>query len=79
MKRVICDQCRTELEPDTYGGAPLGSNWIEMNVRDGKFSRHDFCSTRCAIAALEKREAELTAPAPTVGGDNAASTTVAVQ
>jgi hypothetical protein len=49
MKRVICDQCRAEVEPDAYGIAPNG--WLAITVR-GIYPAADYCSKACAIVAL---------------------------
>lgn len=57
MRRVICDSCKKETEPDPHGFAPFGSGWIEISVRDGKFTRTDYCSPACAITALQQQEA----------------------
>ena len=61
MKRVICDQCKKETEPDTYGLAPRGGGWVTVSLRDeGHKPSLDFCSKACAVAAL--RDPEPVAP-----------------
>ena len=53
MKRVICDQCKKETEPDHYGMAPSGQGWISVTLRDDLVRNPlDFCSKACAVAAL---------------------------
>jgi len=59
MKRVICDTCRKELEPDTNGLAPWGSGWVEVLIRDGAYGRQDYCSKACAVTALSLRPATI--------------------
>lgn len=49
MKRVICDQCRKEVEPNPYGLAPDG--WLTVETR-GKFHSKDFCSEKCLVYAF---------------------------
>lgn len=51
MKRVICDTCGAQTEPDAYGFAPSGSEWISVSRRK-VFTNQDFCSAACAITAL---------------------------
>jgi hypothetical protein len=59
MKRVICDTCGTQTEPDPYGFAPHGSDWLSISVRKGNNHTIDCCSSACAVAAIERL-----APAP---------------
>jgi hypothetical protein len=63
MKRVICNQCRAEAAPDTFGVAPKG--WVVVSVR-GDYSENgnaDYCSKACAVAALST-EPPAVAPTP---------------
>lgn len=50
MKRVICDQCRKEEEPDHYGLAPKG--WFTVDVRGDLRASRDLCSKACLVAAF---------------------------
>lgn len=50
MKRVICDTCRKEGEPDQYGSAPEG--WIDLMVRSRQYNPKNYCSAECATQAL---------------------------
>ena len=59
MKRVICDTCGTQTEPDAYGMAPHGSGWLTINWRKD-FKSGDFCSDPCATKALEARALPVT-------------------
>lgn len=71
MKRVICDQCRAEVEPDGYGFAPEG--WLSVSKRGKAYlPPADYCSNTCAIAALS------TEP-PTAAPDPAATEAATVQ
>jgi len=51
MKRVICDQCKTEVEPDHYGLAPRG--WLSVSQRGSIEPSQDFCSPICAVKKLQ--------------------------
>lgn len=58
MKRVICDTCRTEAEPDTFGTAPEG--WVDITFRLHRFEpTQNYCSAKCALEALAKRKQAL--------------------
>lgn len=56
MKRVICDQCRVETEPDQHGFAPYGSDWLSVTNRKD-YKSQDFCSPKCALVALQAQSA----------------------
>lgn len=53
MKRVICDTCRKEVEPDSYGVAPNG--WFAIQERGNYNSggNADYCSKLCVIDAMQ--------------------------
>ena len=51
MKRIICDRCGTQTEPDPYGSAPVGSSWLSLTWRKD-YKTADFCSPACALSAL---------------------------
>jgi hypothetical protein len=49
MKHIICDQCRVEVAPDSYGLAPAG--WITVRwVWPPFVDPADLCSPVCAVA-----------------------------
>ncbi len=57
MKRVICDQCRKEVEPTPYGLSPEG--WVRIQVQDKKFTEPlDLCGLQCALVKISDMEAE---------------------
>lgn len=63
MKRIICDHCRAEVEPDNYGSAPLG--WISVTRRETQYLSKDFCTPTCAIEGVQEMlDADLAANKP---------------
>lgn len=52
MKRIICNTCRKEVEPNLYGFAPTG--WLTVNRRtEGPYREpEDYCSNPCAVTGI---------------------------
>jgi hypothetical protein len=59
MKRVICNQCRTEAPQTSYGLAPNG--WFTVSEMGNYGEVADYCSITCvqaaATAEMIKRDA----------------------